>query len=118
MSIFRIFRRNREKKQHECHVFTTEMVLTPKQAEMMMHGKTKQFEDALNAYLREVMDSGVFITEEELTQRVKELADTYGFPIEGLGFKFPARSVDLHFCQGCGAPLKDGKCEYCGHEYK
>lgn len=97
-------------------LFSREMIIAREQAKKMMHGK--QFEDAINDCLREVMDSGVFITEEELTQRVKELADAYGFPIEGLGFKFPAKSVDVYFCQGCGAPLKDGKCEYCGHEYK
>lgn len=79
-----------------------EMIITREQAKKM---------EVLKA-LDELEEEERIITEEEVSEAVAK----------AIGYKFKkleeiSRKEKRHTCSQCGAPLKDGKCEYCGTNY-
>ena len=85
---------------------------------------------ALSEVINEIQDSQVEISEAELEQRIREIFKAYNTPFP---YDIPPAVSDAlrrkaehlnqianntpHTCTQCGAPLKDGKCEYCGTIY-
>ena len=67
---------------------------------------------AIRDILDEIEDEGVEISEQELEQRIADICKAYGIDPPK-----PRHKNKLNTCPQCGAPLKDGKCDYCGTEY-
>lgn len=70
--------------------------------------------EALKKAIEEIEDSGVEIDEDELEQRIEDVCKTYGISLPKRRVKPKEKS---HTCTQCGAPLKNGKCEYCGTDF-
>ena len=69
--------------------------------------------DAICEVLEELEDAEVEISEDELHARIKEIAEKYGITIDPP--QLPKNKTRI--CPQCGAPIHNGKCEYCGTEY-
>ena len=93
---------------------------------------TKEEEEAaeLRFALLEVIDEiearGVEIDETEVAERIAELCRQFNEEVPPAVAEALRRKTEqlnqienktTHTCTQCGAPLKDGKCEYCGTEY-
>ena len=97
-----LFRRKKEVTVH-----SGEMVLTPQQQEQLI--QRGRIIDALD----EITDRGIPITEDEVAEAVAKAIGEKCRRLNEMATKTPKP----HTCSQCGAPLKDGKCEYCGTEY-
>ena len=76
--------------------------------------------------LDEIVDSEVEIDETEVAERIAELYRHFDEEVphavaEAICKKFERINKEInntpHTCTQCGAPIKDGKCDYCGTEY-
>ena len=89
-------------------IHSGEMVVTRQQMEAY------KAREAINEVLEDIEAQGMEIDSDELEQRIEDVCKTYGISL-------PKRRVKPkekpHICTQCGAPLKDGKCEYCGMDY-
>lgn len=74
---------------------------------------TAEQQKAIKQVLDEAEAEGIKIDAHELEQRIADICKVYGIDPPK-----PRHKNKLHTCQQCGAPLKDGKCDYCGTEYK
>ena len=99
-----IFKRNRKVY---APLYSREMVITPQQQEQLI--QRGRIIDALD----EITDRGIPITEDEVAEAVAKAIDENCRRLNEMATKKPKP----HTCTQCGAPLKDGKCEYCGTEY-
>ena len=98
-----IFRRKRFAK-----VMGNEFIMTMEQQ------KVYEAKMALNELFDEIENNGCEISEEELDERLTEFCTAFGIEKPNRNI----RKQKQHTCQQCGAPLHDGRCEYCGTEYK
>lgn len=97
-----IFRRKREVTVH-----SGEAVLTLQQQEQL-----KQRDRIIGA-LDEIIDRGIPTTEDEVSEVV---AKAIGEKVRRLN-EMATKKPKPHSCPNCGAPLHDGKCDYCGTNY-
>lgn len=66
---------------------------------------------AIRQVLDEMDDECIEISEAELEQRINDVCKEYGITPPKHNKHKP------HTCKQCGAPLHNGKCDYCGTEY-
>ena len=85
-------------------IHSGEAVLTPQQQEQL-----KQRGRIIDA-LDEITDRGIPTTEDEVAEAV---AKAIGEKVRRLNEK-ATKKPKPHSCPNCGAPLHDGKCDYCG----
>lgn len=97
-----IFRRKRF-----AQVSVGECVITAEQQ------KAIEVKEAIKQVLDEAEAEGIEIDAHELEQRIADICKVYGIDPPK-----PRHKNKLHTCPQCGAPIKDGKCDYCGTEYK
>ena len=102
-----------KKKRYAPLVSFGEMVLTPKQQE-----EERAFKEAIETAIDEIIKEGVEITEEELAARLNAVSKAFGFGmLPGYNERQTKRinkNVKDYSCPNCGAPLHNGKCDYCG----
>ena len=81
---------------------------------------------ALLEVIDEIEASGVEIDETEVAERIAEIYRRFDEEVpsavaEAICKNFERINKEInntpHTCTQCGAPLKDGKCEYCGTIY-
>lgn len=96
-----IFRRKRF-----AQVSVGECIITAEQKQAI------EVKEAIKQVLDDIEAEGIEIDDQELEQRIADICKVYGIDPPK-----PKHRNKLHTCQQCGAPLKDGKCEYCGTSY-
>lgn len=69
--------------------------------------------EAIKQVLDEAEAKGIEIDPQELEQRIIDICKAFGIDPPK-----PIHKTKLHTCQQCGAPIHNGKCDYCGTEYK
>ena len=69
--------------------------------------------EAIKQVLDEAEAEGIEIDAQELEQRIADICKVFGIDQPKLRHK-----NKLHTCPQCGAPIKNGRCDYCGTEYK
>lgn len=116
-------------------IHSGEMVMTSQQ---MVAYKVRE---AINEILEDIETQGIEIDADELEQRIDEVCKAFGISspkrrvnadkpeeevseavAKAISYKFKkleeiSRKEKRHTCSQCGAPLNDGKCEYCGTNY-
>ena len=86
-------------------VHSGEAIMTRKQMDAYEADK------AIRDLLDDIEAEGIEISEAELEQRINEVCKAYGVTIP------KPKKHKTHTCPQCGAPIHNGKCEYCGTEY-
>ena len=111
--------------------FQGEVVLTKQQQSERIREIFKperEFYNAVMKMIEQIQESQIEIDETELSKRLKELADVYGIPWQETDvYGIPWQEIRIEnqkekmifvSCPNCGAPMHNGKCEYCGTECK
>ena len=88
-------------------IHSGEAIMTRKQMEAYEVG------NAIRNLLDEIETEGVEISEQELEQRINELCKAFGVTPPSL----KPKKHKPHTCSQCGAPIHNGKCDYCGTIY-
>ena len=96
-----IFRRKRY-----AQVSVGECVITAEQQ------KALAAKAAIKQALDEAEAEGIEIDAQELEQRIADICKAYGIDPPK-----QRHNTKPHNCPQCGAPIHDGKCDYCGTEY-